>query len=128
MFRDLHLDDDTQVEFARRLGEPETFGHGERPEIFVVTLDPAKSRSADYLRGTFRLAHRRHDRGHPDHGDSDAERATVKASGGRRSSRARTPRSRRSTPTSGRGSTPCGSSTRSRPEPARLARPDRRAS
>ena len=53
VFRDLHLDDDTQVAFARRLGEPETFGKGERPEIFVVTLDPAKSRSADYLRGTF---------------------------------------------------------------------------
>ena len=53
VFRDLHLDDETQVAFARRLGEPETFGKGERPEIFVVTLDPAKSRSADYLRGTF---------------------------------------------------------------------------
>lgn len=53
VFRDLHLDDDTQVAFARRLGQPETFGKGERPEIFVVTLDPAKSRSADYLRGTF---------------------------------------------------------------------------
>ena len=53
VFRELHLDDETQVAFARRLGEPETFGKGERPEIFLVTLDPAKSRSADYLRGTF---------------------------------------------------------------------------
>lgn len=53
VFRGLHIDDATQVAFARRLGEPETFGGGEWPEIFVVALDPAKSRSAEYLRGTF---------------------------------------------------------------------------
>jgi len=53
VFRGLRLDDSAQVAFARRLGEPETFPGGEHPEIFVVTLDPAKSRSADYLRGTF---------------------------------------------------------------------------
>jgi len=53
VFRDLHVDDDAQVAFARRLGEPETLPGGEIPEIFVVSLDPAKSRSADYLRGTF---------------------------------------------------------------------------
>jgi alpha-ketoglutarate-dependent taurine dioxygenase len=53
VFRGLRLDDPAQVAFARRLGEPETFPGGEHPEIFVVTLDPAKSRSADYLRGTF---------------------------------------------------------------------------
>lgn len=53
VFRGLHLDDPTQVAFARRLGEPETFAANEVPEIFVVTLDPAKSRSADYLQGTF---------------------------------------------------------------------------
>ena len=53
VFRDLHLDDATQVAFSRKLGEVETFGQGEHPEIFRVTLDPAKNRSATYLRGTF---------------------------------------------------------------------------
>jgi len=53
VFRDLHVDDEAQVAFARRLGEPETFRGSEIPEIFVVSLDPAKSRSADYLQGTF---------------------------------------------------------------------------
>ncbi len=53
VFRDLHLDDATQVAFSKRLGEVEVFGSGEYPEIFLVTLDPTKNRSADYLRGTF---------------------------------------------------------------------------
>jgi alpha-ketoglutarate-dependent taurine dioxygenase len=53
VFRDLHLDDATQVAFSRKLGEVETFGQGEHPEIFRVTLDPAKNPSAAYLRGTF---------------------------------------------------------------------------
>ena len=29
------------------------FGRGEHPEIFLVTLDPARNPAADYLRGTF---------------------------------------------------------------------------
>ncbi|HUO47350.1 MAG TPA: TauD/TfdA family dioxygenase [Acidimicrobiales bacterium] len=53
VFRELHLDDATQVAFSKRLGRVEVFGSGEFPEIFVVTLDPAKNRSAPYLRGTF---------------------------------------------------------------------------
>jgi alpha-ketoglutarate-dependent taurine dioxygenase len=53
VFRDLHLDDATQVAFSRKLGQVELFGEGEHPEIFRVTLDPAKNRSAAYLRGTF---------------------------------------------------------------------------
>ena len=53
VFRDLHLDDATQVAFSRRLGEVEVFGRGEHPEIFRVTLDPRKNPSAAYLRGTF---------------------------------------------------------------------------
>ena len=53
VFRDLHIDDATQVAFSRRLGRVETFGSGEFPEIFRVTLDPAKNRAAAYLRGTF---------------------------------------------------------------------------
>ena len=53
VFRGLHLDDTTQVAFSRRLGDVEVFGGGELPEIFRVTLDPAKNPVADYLRGTF---------------------------------------------------------------------------
>ena len=55
VFGDLNLDDSTQVEFGRRLGEPELFPqHGvEFPEIFTVSLDPQKAASAEYLKGTF---------------------------------------------------------------------------
>ena len=53
VFRDLHLDDETQVAFSRKLGRVELVGRGERPEIFRVTLDPAKNPVAEYLRGTF---------------------------------------------------------------------------
>ncbi len=53
VFRGLHLDDETQVAFSRRLGHVEVLGRGEHPEIFRVTLDPAKNPSAVYLRGTF---------------------------------------------------------------------------
>jgi alpha-ketoglutarate-dependent taurine dioxygenase len=53
VFRDLHIDDATQVAFSRKLGKVEVFGKGELPEIFRVTLDPAKNPAAGYLRGTF---------------------------------------------------------------------------
>ena len=53
VFPDLHLDDATQVAFSRLLGKVELFNKGELPEIFIVTLDPARNRSAAYLRGTF---------------------------------------------------------------------------
>jgi alpha-ketoglutarate-dependent taurine dioxygenase len=53
VFRDLHLDDATQVAFSTRLGRVEVLGTGEHPEIFRVTLDPAKNAAAPYLRGTF---------------------------------------------------------------------------
>ncbi|HKY14278.1 MAG TPA: TauD/TfdA family dioxygenase [Microthrixaceae bacterium] len=53
VFRDLDLDDDTQVAFSNTLGTVEKLGRGEHPEIFRVTLDPAKNRAAAYLRGTF---------------------------------------------------------------------------
>jgi len=53
VFRDLHIDDATQVAFSRKLGKVEVFGKGELPEIFRVTLDPAKNPAAAYLRGTF---------------------------------------------------------------------------
>ena len=53
VFCGLHLDDAAQVAFSKRLGKVEIFGKGEYPEIFLITLDPAKNRAADYLRGTF---------------------------------------------------------------------------
>ena len=53
VFPALHLDDASQVAFSRRLGDPVVLGKGEHPEIFIVTLDPARSRSAVYLKGTF---------------------------------------------------------------------------
>jgi alpha-ketoglutarate-dependent taurine dioxygenase len=53
VFRGLGLDDDAQVAFSRTLGHVESLGNGERPEIFRVSLDPAKSPSAAYLKGTF---------------------------------------------------------------------------
>ena len=54
VFPQIDIDDATHVEFSRRLGRPETFSRSaEFPEIFRVTLDPEKSRSAPYLRGTF---------------------------------------------------------------------------
>jgi alpha-ketoglutarate-dependent taurine dioxygenase len=53
VFRDLHLDDEAQVAFSRKLGKVEKLGKGDLPEIFRVTLDPSKNRAAKYLRGTF---------------------------------------------------------------------------
>jgi len=53
VFPGLHLDDDTQVAFSAKLGKVEVFGHGPRPEIFRVTLDPTRNPAASYLRGTF---------------------------------------------------------------------------
>ena len=53
VFRELHIDDETQVAFSKRLGRVEIFGKGELPEIFRVTLDPKKNPAAAYLRGTF---------------------------------------------------------------------------
>lgn len=55
VFRDLHIDDPTQVEFARCLGEPESFPvpGADHPEIFTVSLDPDKALAAEYLKGTF---------------------------------------------------------------------------
>jgi alpha-ketoglutarate-dependent taurine dioxygenase len=53
VFRDLHLDDETQVAFSRKLGTLEKLGQGEYPEIFLVTLDPTRNPAATYLKGTF---------------------------------------------------------------------------
>src|SRR3954465_15119444 len=54
VFPGLGLDDATLVAFSKKLGRVETFNpNAEFPEIFRVTLDPTKNRSARYLKGTF---------------------------------------------------------------------------
>jgi alpha-ketoglutarate-dependent taurine dioxygenase len=53
VFKDLHIDDATQVAFSKLLGRVEQFPHNDPPEIFRVTLDPSKNPAAAYLRGTF---------------------------------------------------------------------------
>lgn len=53
VFPELHIDDETQVAWSRRLGKVEKLGRGPMPEIFRVTLDPSKNQAADYLKGTF---------------------------------------------------------------------------
>src|SRR5262249_8650884 len=50
VFREIHLDDATQVGFSRRLGRLEKLGGGEFPEIFLVTIDKRRNPYADYLR------------------------------------------------------------------------------
>jgi alpha-ketoglutarate-dependent taurine dioxygenase len=53
VFRALQADDETQVEFSRRLDDVGKETPAPAPRIFNVTLDPAKSATAPYLRGTF---------------------------------------------------------------------------
>ena len=47
IFPGMHLDDDTQVRFCKRLAPVLA------PEISVISLDPAKAPNAEYLKGTF---------------------------------------------------------------------------
>ena len=53
VFRGLDIDDETQIEFSRRLDQVGKSVPAEPPRIFLVTLDPAKNPVAEYLRGTF---------------------------------------------------------------------------
>jgi alpha-ketoglutarate-dependent taurine dioxygenase len=59
VFRELNLDDATQVAFSRKLGDLVILGgrlptpDDPYPEIFKVTLDKNKNRGAEYLKGTF---------------------------------------------------------------------------
>ena len=52
VFRELHIDDDTQVAFSKRLDDVGKAEPAAPPRIFNVTLDPTKSATAEYLRGT----------------------------------------------------------------------------
>jgi alpha-ketoglutarate-dependent taurine dioxygenase len=53
VFRGLHMTDADQVAFSKLLGTVEVLGTGDHPEIFRVTLDPARNPVAAYLKGTF---------------------------------------------------------------------------
>jgi alpha-ketoglutarate-dependent taurine dioxygenase len=53
VFKGVHVDDEAQIAFSRKLGHVEVFPASDPPEIFRVTLDPKKNRAAAYLRGTF---------------------------------------------------------------------------
>ena len=53
VFKGLHVDDTAQVALSKRLGHVELFPNNDPPEIFRVTLDPAKNPAAAYLGGTF---------------------------------------------------------------------------
>jgi alpha-ketoglutarate-dependent taurine dioxygenase len=59
VFRELNLDDATQVAFSRKLGEVVNLGNrapgpeNPYPEIFKVTLNKNQNVIADYLKGTF---------------------------------------------------------------------------
>jgi alpha-ketoglutarate-dependent taurine dioxygenase len=53
VFPGLHVDDETQVAFTRKLGTPVLFHwRADLPEIYPVTLDPTLNSRADYLRAT----------------------------------------------------------------------------
>jgi alpha-ketoglutarate-dependent taurine dioxygenase len=52
VFRGLHMDDETQVDFCRKLGEIVTFPGMAIPEIWVISLDPEVNPMADYLQAT----------------------------------------------------------------------------
>jgi alpha-ketoglutarate-dependent taurine dioxygenase len=53
VFRELHIDDETQCAFSKRLDDIGKSEPAAMPSIYVVSLDPAKSHTAAYTRGTF---------------------------------------------------------------------------
>jgi alpha-ketoglutarate-dependent taurine dioxygenase len=52
VFKQLDMDDETQVAFCRKLGEIATFDGMKVPEIWVISLDPEVNPMADYLEAT----------------------------------------------------------------------------
>jgi alpha-ketoglutarate-dependent taurine dioxygenase len=53
LFREIHLDDDTQVRFSKRLGPVVAVPGHAVPEISVISLNPSKTSVAEYLKGAF---------------------------------------------------------------------------
>jgi alpha-ketoglutarate-dependent taurine dioxygenase len=52
VFRALHLDDETQVAFSKKLDDVGKSEPAPTPSIYKVTLDPTKTATAEYLKGT----------------------------------------------------------------------------
>jgi alpha-ketoglutarate-dependent taurine dioxygenase len=52
LFRALQLDDATQVTFSQKLDEVGKAGPAPTPSIYKVSLDPTKTATAEYLKGT----------------------------------------------------------------------------
>jgi len=52
VFRELHLDDEAQVVFSKKLDDVGRAGPTPTPSIYKVTLDPTKTSTAEYLKGT----------------------------------------------------------------------------
>jgi alpha-ketoglutarate-dependent taurine dioxygenase len=53
VFPELHIDDDTQIAFSKRLDDVGKAEPAAPPSIYTVSLDPAKSHTAAYTLGTF---------------------------------------------------------------------------
>ncbi|MFZ0251740.1 MAG: TauD/TfdA family dioxygenase [Acidimicrobiales bacterium] len=53
IFRGLRIDDETQVAFSKQLDDVGKAEPADPPSIYIVSLDPAKSRTAAYTQGTF---------------------------------------------------------------------------
>jgi alpha-ketoglutarate-dependent taurine dioxygenase len=49
LFRGLHIDDETQIAFSRKLGDLETMQFNKIPEIMVINLDPGASHEEYFL-------------------------------------------------------------------------------
>lgn len=53
VFPELSIDDSALIAFSRRLGDLVLTSNPDQPEIARVSRDPAKSATAEYLKGTF---------------------------------------------------------------------------
>jgi alpha-ketoglutarate-dependent taurine dioxygenase len=53
VFRELHIDDETQILFSKKLDEVGKAEPATPPAIYTVSLDPKKSHTAEYTKGTF---------------------------------------------------------------------------
>ena len=53
VFPELHIDDDTQIAFSKRLDDVGKAEPAAPPSIYTVSLDPEKSHTAAYTLGTF---------------------------------------------------------------------------
>jgi alpha-ketoglutarate-dependent taurine dioxygenase len=53
VFRELDIDDETQITFSKRLDDVGKTEPAAPPSIYTVSLNPAKSHTAAYTRGTF---------------------------------------------------------------------------